>query len=460
MMRITISINAPDHAVGDDILSLDVPDDNTLAQLRAVISAQTSFPPTSQHIYHNGQLLTDDTNHLDAIGVKDGEMLAMHVRDLVAPTGTTTASNPAPASSVPSRPFIPPSGDSTERDIGGPDPEQIRQQLLANAVAREELRKSNPELADAAEDPQRFVHIFRTLQRQELDAAQARQREIARLHEDPFDVEAQRKIEEMINQEAITQNLQNALEHHPEAFGRVTMLYIDVEVNGHKVKAFVDSGAQATIMSPACAENCGITRLIDKRFAGIARGVGTARILGRVTYAQIKIGSLFLPCSFTVMEGKEVELLLGLDMLKSFQARLDLRKGSLMIGDIEVPFLGEADIPKLPDEVLNEPTIAGPGGTRVGGRSGAVLPAAGSTGPSTGTAPAPRPNTATSQGPTPRQQAPAAATPAPSQTTTTYPPESIAQLQGLGFSRDDAIAALNATGGDVDYAAGLLFQEP
>jgi DNA damage-inducible protein 1 len=224
------------------------------------------------------------------------------------------------------------------------------------------------------------------------------------------------------------------------------MLYIDVEVNGHKVKAFVDSGAQATIMSPSCAEACGIMRLVDKRFAGIARGVGTAAILGRVHSAQIKIGTTFLPCSFTVMEGKDVDLLLGLDMLKRHQATIDLAKDKLIIQGEEVSFLGEADIPKhIEEERADEPKIAGPSGTTIGGRSGVVSVPSGSPAP-TSSASAPVPAAA------PRQPPSLPATQA------TFPAESIDQLVALGVSREEAINALSACEGNVEYAAGLLFQ--
>jgi hypothetical protein len=136
-----------------------------------------------------------------------------------------------------------------------------------------------------------------------------------RLTANPMDVEAQEKLEEIIRLQNVENNRLLALEHTPEVFFRcvrcgcvvlpacltpfrhacvvprglawplvhsVEMLYITTEVNGVAVKAFVDSGAQNTIMSKQCAERCGIMRLVDTRFAGQVRrvGAGTGEALG------------------------------------------------------------------------------------------------------------------------------------------------------------------------------------
>ena len=243
------------------------------------------------------------------------------------------------------------------------------------------------------------------------------------------------------------------------AFGRVHLLYCDVKVNGVKVKALVDSGAQATIMSPSCAEACNIMHLVDRRFAGVARGVGTANIIGRVHYTMLQVGTKHLPAAFTVMEGKAVDLLLGLDILKGHQATIDLMRNKLIIQGEEVDFLGESEIPKeTEDAVTQEPTVQGPGGTTIGARSGAITspssgPQAAATVPSRAAPPATGPSQpAAAPGLPPRAQ------PSQAQPQRAFPENDINTLMGLGVDRQTAINALEATGGNVEYAASLLFQ--
>ncbi len=42
-------------------------------------------------------------------------------------------------------------------------------------------------------------------------------------------------------------------------------------------------------------------RLVDKRYAGMAVGVGSCKILGKIHAADIEIEGKFLTCSFTVI---------------------------------------------------------------------------------------------------------------------------------------------------------------
>lgn len=230
------------------------------------------------------------------------------------------------------------------------------------------------------------------------------------------------------------------------------MLYIDVTVNNVPIKAFVDSGAQTTIMSPDAAERCGILRLIDKRYGGIARGVGTATILGRVHSADIQIGQYNLASSFTVMEGKDVDLLLGLDMLKRHQMCIDLQKNVLRVQSDEIRFLPENEIPRMMDEILgSEPKVEGPGGSTIGATTGTLEPPAESSS-NTGTTESGKSQASSSQ-PSTAQPGSSTSNFGQSQPITA---SSVAKITELGFTREEAIAALRQVDGNVELAIGLL----
>ncbi|EUD65794.1 hypothetical protein C922_03777 [Plasmodium inui San Antonio 1] len=160
----------------------------------------------------------------------------------------------------------------------------------------------------------------------------------------PLSEDAQKYIYENIYKNQINSNLALAQEHFPEAFGVVYMLYIPVEINKNVVHAFVDSGAQSSVMSKGCAEKCNILRLMDRRFTGIAKGVGTKSILGKIHMVDIKIGNYFYAVSLTIIDDYDIDFIFGLDLLRRHQCQIDLKKNALIIEDNEIPFLPEKDI--------------------------------------------------------------------------------------------------------------------
>lgn len=388
---------------------LDVDTSIELENVKAILEAEFAIAPENQQILFMGRVLPDDKRTLASYGIKDGDLLVIH---------DTRAMN-------------------TQNSEMSNLEEVMRQQILQSPSLQQNLRQHNPVLLDAAlRSPQEFAQVI-TQQRAKVQEMQAAQEEL--FHSDPFDVEAQKKIEESIRQDRVAENLEHAIEFSPESFGNVSMLYVNLKVNGHPVKAFVDSGAQATIISPDCATRCGIMRLLDTRFAGVALGVGTAKILGRIHSTQIQLGSdLFLPCSFTVLEGRNVDMLFGLDMLKRYQASIDLKKNALIIQDREIPFLPEHEIPK------NEDSLPLLGDAEPKETDGAEFQSrvAGEEQSSTGSAQ--RPN---HQGAMTRINS------------EIWDEKKIEELINLGIPKNETTELLNAANGNIEIAASIYFSK-
>lgn len=198
-----MTITSPTHA-DDDLLSLEISTETSVGTLKESVQAESQIPKTSQHLYHNGQLLTDESKTMEQLHIGDGEMLALHVRD----TSRTVMPGPTP-----------PRQQAASQSRGGsayPDPETIRLQLLGNPELRQQAISQRPELAGVIESPERFAQALQQMQDREREDQGRRRQHIADLNADPFDVDAQMRIAEMIREERVQENLQNAIEHNPE----------------------------------------------------------------------------------------------------------------------------------------------------------------------------------------------------------------------------------------------------
>ncbi|KAI3686157.1 hypothetical protein L1987_79830 [Smallanthus sonchifolius] len=399
----------------EQIITLEVDRNESVENMKALLEIESRIPLQQQQLLHNGKEMKNSET-LSSLGVADGDLVMM-----VSSTSSMVSSSEV----------LNPDGSAV-------NPAAFQQQIRNNSDLMAQLLQSDPELAQIiiGNDLNKLQDLLRRRHNQRSELRRQQEEEMALLYADPFDVEAQKKIEAAIRQKGIDENWAAALEHNPEAFARVVMLYVDMEVNGVPIKAFVDSGAQSTIISKSCAERLGLLRLLDQRYKGIAHGVGQSEILGRIHVAPIKIGNNFYPCSFVVLDSPNMEFLFGLDMLRKHQCMIDLKDNVLRVGggEVAVPFLPEKDIPRQFLDEEKQLKEASSSGTR--GSSGSA---------------AERSNTPTPSGGQFSGSAHGGLT---------HGPEfeaKIGKLVELGFTRDAVIQALKFFDGNEEQAAGYLF---
>lgn len=219
--RVTISIIAPNHQLDQELLNLDLPPGLTIADLKAFTSAETDFPQEQQQFYLNNAVLQPDSKTLEEAGVKDGDMLVLLTR-------------PPPQQQQRQQPASQPNsmGAQQRQQQGSQgDIERTRLSILGNANAMAQVREQRPALAEAINDSNRFREVWLEMLREDERRERERMEQMRLLNEDPFNVEAQRKIEEMIRQQSVQDNLQHAYEHNPEGESKLNTTTFNSELH-------------------------------------------------------------------------------------------------------------------------------------------------------------------------------------------------------------------------------------
>ena len=101
-------------------------------------------------------------------------------------------------------------------------------------------------------------------------------------------------------------------------------LFFPVQLDGHKINAFIDTGSQSTVLSTSAALALGLTPvLLARDRAAILRGAGPEELSGRVhRFARLEIGGEAIRNPEIIVAGlnlSDADLVLGIDIVRSWR---------------------------------------------------------------------------------------------------------------------------------------------
>lgn len=253
-MSVNLTVmHAADGAITTTVLS----ESDKVSALSAAVTSAFNIPAPQQRFLFDNQPL-DNAQTLTAAGIKDGDLVVVTAQQQLMPAATSSAgaatgagAGSGPRSTLPSQPAA--GGGDVQLS---PEEQTLINQVMNDPMIMGAIRSQLPEMhqrlqnGDPAAGRLLLNYVRNVMMGGGMDMlggarrAQGQAADGAVQPEVPFDpmsIEGQKAIEERIRQENVNENMHAALEHNPESFGRVVMLFVDCKINTiDGIKAFVD----------------------------------------------------------------------------------------------------------------------------------------------------------------------------------------------------------------------------
>eukprot|EP00792_Barthelona_sp_PAP020_P001732 TRINITY_DN1278_c0_g1_i1.p1 TRINITY_DN1278_c0_g1~~TRINITY_DN1278_c0_g1_i1.p1 ORF type:complete len:367 (+),score=105.27 TRINITY_DN1278_c0_g1_i1:52-1101(+) len=277
-------------------LELETDENDPISLIKhLIISLYSEIPLENIHIYYrNGQI--SDLETLKSIGYVSNDVLQIV--------------------------NIPP-GNGRMKDISRENAsvfEYVKEFVLNNPKALTELEQRNPILVQSllSNDRDRYNSLMNQHKHNSSNGKQIAQNN---------------------RMNRIIAERQRAAEMYPESFtGPVSLLFVPCRFNGVDFNAFIDTGAQTSILSQKTAEKLGLMDLVDPMFGSLVKGVGNGVVIGRVHSVAIEFNSIegqkyFFTHWFSILGGEDDLILLGMDFLRRFGVNLNLANRTMSFPD-------------------------------------------------------------------------------------------------------------------------------
>lgn len=142
----------------------------------------------------------------------------------------------------------------------------------------------------------------------------------------------------------IKQDLEEVSSYYPELLVNYhPSIYTRMRIHDKEVVCVIDSGCEISTISLLTAQACGLEEHIDRRYHGLAHGIGKANIIGMIHLALVSVGKEHFVTNFVVLDA-DVDTLIGMSFIRMYRAIIDMKTLQFVVGENALPIMSLSEV--------------------------------------------------------------------------------------------------------------------